>query len=95
MPQSQTTDPCHHEEEAQNTNSQPKQNNKLSLPQRDDCKIRKDTKYYKDQTQNPYIQKFEYRLCPIYSFKMATEMAHFPVHVHFLISEQIFPYCHA
>ena len=45
------TNPRHHEEEAQKTNShktpgrQLKQNNQLSLPHQDICKNRKDTKY--------------------------------------------------
>ena len=46
-----------HEEEPQNTNShktsgrQLKNSNQLSLPRRDDCKTRKDTKYCINKTR--------------------------------------------
>ena len=38
------TNPTHHEEKAQNTNSQLKESNQLHVPQRDDCTTRNETK---------------------------------------------------
>ena len=93
MPQSHTTDlkPMPHDNKNATKVKQPTISSSARWLQN-----YKDTKYYLTKqgpnTKPLYPKKLNLGCVQYIVSEMATEKAHFPVHLHFL---QIFPYCHA